>query len=126
MITFAEPVELPLFPDLPLYTQEVTLAGEQFTLRFDYNAKQDRFYLSILDSDDVLLRSGIKVVAAWSVLRLIADGRPRGSLIFADPRSADADPPSLPDLGRRVFLYFYALDDTADAPVVYTDAPVVS
>lgn len=104
----ADPIAIPLFADAPLYTERVTLNGAEFLLRFDYTAKEDRWYLSIFDVAGVAVRRGIKILPQWDMLRLCADERqPRGILFFADLRGSGRAAPAFADLGRRVALFYF-------------------
>lgn len=104
----SDPVALPLFVDTPLYTERVTLNGREFLLRFDFTAKEDRWYLSIFDAAGVAVRRGIKIIPQWDMLRLCADERqPRGVVFFADLRGSGSAAPAFADLGRRVALFYF-------------------
>ena len=73
--------ELPLEVDVPYYEFSVELDDVEFKLEFRYNDRDDSWYLTIRDSDDALLRAGIRVVNDWYLLRLWNDGNePDGSL----------------------------------------------
>lgn len=107
-MSLPDPILFPLFPDVPLYTMRVTLDGETFTLRFDYSGREDRWYLTVIDATGARVRSGMKITTNWNTLRLCQRGnRPKGILMFADPRRADAPAPAFADLGRSVALYYF-------------------
>ena len=104
----ADPVEIPLYPDVPLYTETVNLDGVDYLLRFDYSAKEDRWFLSVFSAAGAPLRLGVKVLSGWNTLRLCRiTGRPPGLLFASDPRSPTADAPGFADLGRRVRLFYF-------------------
>lgn len=106
-----EPDTISLFPDTPLYTMRVSMNGVDYTLRFDYSQREDRWYLSLYAIDGSLIRSGVKIVPSVpGVLRLFRhDARtPKGLLMFADPTSTEAEAPGFSALGRRVILLYFA------------------
>lgn len=108
MINLNDPQTIPLFPDTPLYTMRVSLNGREFTLRFDYSQREDRWFLSLYDSAGSPIRKGIKITPNVSALRLARhDPRtPRGLLAFSDttPR---IEAPGFADLGRRISLVYF-------------------
>lgn len=99
--------EIPLPPDTALFTIQANLSGIDYVLLFDYSGKEDRFYLSILDASGEMLRSGIKVLCNWNVLRQWrGEGRPAGALIFSDGKETPPEGPGWGELGRSVRLYY--------------------
>jgi len=105
----AELYEYALPTDAPLYEITAELDGSTYRFRFDYQAKSDRFYLSIYTAAGDALRRGIKVLAGWNVLRLCRSAdRPPGVIYFLDLASTEAEPPALRDLGRRVRFFYVA------------------
>lgn len=76
------------------YREQVTLDGIVFTLLFTYNLREDFWYLDLLDSSDVPVKQGIKLVTGFSLLRLVADTtiRPPGGLVAVDPTGQDREP----------------------------------
>lgn len=117
--------KIPLFPDTPLYSIRVTLSGAEYVLQFDYNGRQDRWYLHILAIDNTRIVSNMKAVCNWDILRkCVHPLRPPGYLFFLDPQRRDAEPPGFSDLGRRVSLWYVVR--VADAPAKITKAVVPS
>lgn len=93
--------------DVPLYEISAELDGRTYRFRFDYQAKSDRFFLSIYTAAGDALRRGIKVIAGWNVLRLCrSEDRPPGVIYFLDLASDEAQAPALRDLGRRVRFFY--------------------
>jgi hypothetical protein len=93
-------IDLPV--DVPLYTLRLTLEGSEFVLRFDYNGKEDRWYLSVYDGDANPIRRGVKIVVNQNVLRqCVHAGKPKGLLIFFGEEN-----PTFSALGRIVKLYY--------------------
>lgn len=91
--------------DTPCFTMKATLGESDYVLRFDYQERQDRWYLGVYTADMAPVALGMKVVCAWDVLRCCAlSARPPGKLVFASDNE-DA-PPGFADLGRSCFLMY--------------------
>ncbi len=103
-----DPVEIPVSLDTPLWSQRITLDGVEYVLRLDWNDREARWSLSLGTTDLVWLRTGLKIVAGVSLLRIgTADPRlPPGTLMAIDLKG-DGPPPAFQDLGRRVKLYYF-------------------
>jgi hypothetical protein len=92
------------------YVFTVELDGVEFKLSFKFNGRDDAWYFSILDTNDVVLRAGLKVVNEWTLLRLWAEAnRPGGEIIAVNQGNVPA-PPTLNQLGAEVVLTY--LDST--------------
>lgn len=103
----ADPVEVPVSLDVPLYTERVTLDGQEYLLRFDWNGREGRWYLDIGDVSENWIVRGVKLIADWPLLRRCVDPRrPPGTLMAVDFSGA-GEPPSLSDLGRSVKLIYF-------------------
>ena len=69
------------------------LDGTDYRLRFQLNSREGFWYFDLLDLDGNQLRSGIKVVSNYPMLRLfMAIARPRGELLSIDTRPEPTDP----------------------------------
>lgn len=101
------PFLLPVFPDDANYQVEVALDGVVFRLRYKYNARDESWYISILDEAGVLLRSSLRLVEAYPVMRsFVGNNRPAGEIIIV-PTQNFRRPPKLGELGEDfVPLYF--------------------
>lgn len=83
------------------YTQRTRLDGREFTLRFAWNQREERWYLSVLDSEEVLLVAGIKLVCNWPLLRYAQwDKRVPPGDLRVSALSANDSPPGFEDLGE--------------------------
>lgn len=114
MITLADPISIPLSLDTPLYSQRTVLDGKEYTLRFDWNGREGRWYLSLYLSDTgrAIVR-GLKVLADWPLLTGVTDvDKPPGILLASDNSPQGGEPPGFQDLGRRVTLLYFPLADT--------------
>lgn len=102
------PLLIPIFKGEPLYNERVKLEDRDYIFRFDWAGRESRFYMSISDSEGVLLLSGVKLVANWPLLirHRFNAALPPGE-IFAFDFELGGIPPVLEDFGTRVQLYYY-------------------
>jgi len=107
------PVLVRIFTGEPLYTQRVRLEGKDYVFKLDWSLREERFYLSIFDLDNVPIKVGIKVVPNWPLLRRHRTARlPPGELFAFDLANTDSPaPPTLEDFGTRVQLYYFSSDE---------------
>ena len=106
-------VVIPTRTDLVEYRQQVRLEGVLFTLLVRLNARDDSWYIDLLDANEVTIRSGIRLRVQTRALRLIATaGRPAGEIMPVDATGADTEPDSQ-TIGVAV-------------PVLYADAADVA
>jgi hypothetical protein len=76
-----------------------------------YNARDERWYLSIHDSSDTAIEGCVarKLVTNWKITNHVTvDDRPPGDIYSS---SADHPDPGLLELGKRVGLYYVESDD---------------
>lgn len=93
------------------WTQRTLLDGREYVLRFVWNTREERWYMTISDQDEVVIAAGIKVVADWPLNRLLtSDAAPPGRLIAVDT-SGSGEAPGLTDLGQRVLLAYVEAAD---------------
>ncbi len=106
-----DPIEVPLAFDTPLYTIRVTLDGVEYILKFDWNDRENRWYMGFFSIDEDPLAVGIKVVANWPLLRRFTDDRlPPGELFATDLSPMLGESPTYSELGTRVRLMYYPPD----------------
>ena len=104
---------IPTVSDVPFYEFEVELDGTEFKLEFRFNDRDDAWYMSMLDIDDVLLRGSIRIVLSWDLLRLWAEAtRPDGEIISVNQGKILA-PPTLNQLSEEVVLSYIDAADVA-------------
>lgn len=97
---------LPTSTTLPYYEFEIELDGVEFKLEFRFNDRDSSWYMTIKDTDDVVLRAGIRVVLEWALLRLWAEAtRPEGEIVSVNQGEVLA-PPTLNQLGAEVVLTY--------------------
>jgi hypothetical protein len=94
----------------PFYTIRVRLDDRDYTLEFLYSPRQERYYLSLFDSEDNPLVLGLKLVSNVALLRYwhYKDGVPPGELMVTST-GEDKSSPRIGDLledGRCQLTYF--------------------
>ncbi len=106
------PVIIPVFPGEPLYKERVRLEGKDYSFKFDWNNREQRFYMSIRDLEETPLLTGIKIISNWLLLanHHFNPDLPPGQLIAIDLESG-GEPPTFRDFGTRVRLFYYASDE---------------
>lgn len=101
---------VPTTPGVPFYSQKTRLDGVDYLLSFRYSQREDRWYLSIADSEELPILQGLKIVANWPLLYPHRyDPRvPPGELMAIDLTS-DTSPPGLSEMGegKRVQLTYF-------------------
>jgi len=104
--------ELPTSVTSPFYVFQVPLDEVSFQLEFKFNERDQAWYLSILDPAGNDLRTGLRVVSDWTLLRLWAeiDKRPAGEMI-AVAQGGIARPALIDELGKEIiFTYLDAAE----------------
>ena len=94
------------------YSQRTVLDGREYLLTFRWNQREAKWYLSIADSEEAPIVSGVKVVLNFPLItnRVRDIRRPPGEIFAVDP-SGDERDPGFNDLGARVrLLYIEAAD----------------
>lgn len=106
-------LEIPVLPGSVRWAQETTLDGVRYILHFAYNQREDAWYVSLHDVDDVPLSSGAKIVVNWFLfLRTISPTMPLGKFFVSDTTGGARDP-GRNDLGARVKLLYIEASDVA-------------
>jgi len=100
-------VTLPLRNDLPHFKFRTELDGAGYVFEFWWNDRAGAWFMSISDTDDVMILAGVRVVVDFPLAARFHDERlPPGVLVAQDTTGARQDP-GLEDLGvRTVLLYF--------------------
>lgn len=108
-----EVLVIPTTTGRPYHSLRTRLDGRDYTLRFAWNQREERWYLTILDDEDTVLLAGLKLIANWPLLRHYhSDPRvPPGELAAMDLTEGGGTPPGLDDLGqgKRCELTYYAV-----------------
>lgn len=92
---------IPTSPGTPYFTQKTRLDGRDFILKFSYNQREERYYLSIYDEQEEPLLMGLKLVANWPLLRRYRwnPALPPGEIWVMD-LTGEGTPPTLDELGE--------------------------
>lgn len=100
-------LQIPTSAELPSYVQRVTLEGREYVLAFDWNEREGRWFLDLLDNEETPLAVGLKVVVGFPLLRRRkTDPRlPPGDFIAIDSSDTGRDP-GFGELGGRVALCY--------------------
>lgn len=107
-------LEIPLFPGVSAYSEQVTLDGVLYTLRVRWNTRLSAWFLEIYDLADVLLvppRRCVVGSAMFNAFRYIV-GAPPGNAIAFDTVQRQIDP-GFDDFGTRVLLIYREAVDSA-------------
>ncbi len=101
---------IPTAPETPNYVQRTTLDGREFLLRFLHNQREDTWYMSILNTEEAIIKAGIKIVVDWPLIRKFRyDVRmPPGEFFARTAIAGNDDPPGIGELGedQRVGLVY--------------------
>ena len=92
------------------YIITTDLNGSAFRLRFHWNSREAAWYMDILNTDDVLILSGIKLVVNYSLIRQYPaiQELPKGEFILFDLEANDqTGGVTIENFGRRYQLLFF-------------------
>ena len=105
-------VVIPVRSDLDDYSIVVELDGTSYQLRFRWNVRDGRWYMTIRTAAGVVLRAGLAVVVDAPInQRAVGDGLPRGYLIAQDTSGQGVEIEDQDDFGGRVKLLYVPEDD---------------
>lgn len=99
---------IPIEPKVPLAIFNIELSGETFTLKIQYNKREDSWFFDILNADSLEpIRTGVKIVVDQSLLNTLRDLsiRPKGQFIAINNVSSKKDP-AFEDLGNNIKLLY--------------------
>ncbi len=98
------------------YEVDVELDGVEFRLRLKFSQRDQAWYLTFLDTNDTVLRAGLRIVSDWDIIRLWQDTDRPGETSFTTSGEGSAmipinigDPIQVPDstqLGKDVILTY--------------------
>lgn len=118
------PTVLPLVPSiasyrfsstLEAYTDGAATVPTHFIFDVRWNDRAGSWFLDVLSSDETPIRSGIRLVLG-TILggRTVSLAFPAGALIAVDLSNAGQEA-GFDDLGTRVVVYYYTVEELADA-----------
>jgi hypothetical protein len=95
----------------PFYSQITDLDGTDYVLTFEWNNRDQAWYLSIADINGDPIVTSLRLVPEWRLLRRVIDERrPQGELFLHDESGAGL-PPGFEDLGTRCTLFYVPAAD---------------
>jgi hypothetical protein len=109
------PVLLPLQPSIASYRFSTELAGDEFLIDVRWNSRDESWYLDVLLPDETLIMAGLRVVLGALGIRYSDSRRPRGMLLAYD-RSGEAREAGFDDIGERVVVLFFTVDELEALP----------
>lgn len=101
-------LELPLRADIPAYTQRMDLEGVTYIFQFRYNGRMDRWFMSILNSDNEPILMGAIIVGEYPLTLRFYGGRlaiPPGLFITYDEKGLGRTP-GRGDLGTDIQVIY--------------------
>jgi hypothetical protein len=112
-------IQIPLFnAQTPRWTEKVILDGVRYALGFNWNTREQAWYVDLADGSGNPICMGIKVIPSiplWSHFKG-AGGFPPGDLILVDTLSNPATASiGYSDLGQRFSLLYIGLADIQGA-----------
>jgi hypothetical protein len=112
-------IEFPTDPVAPQFIRGVILDEIAYNLRFNYNGREDAWYMSVRTTENTSIAEGIKMVLEFPLLRKISSSnRPPGELMLVEDGDFTDNAgqlPGLTDIGRRVSLLYFDAEEVADA-----------
>lgn len=102
-------IVLPIFQSISArFSYDIELAGEIFHLKFNWNAREESWYMNILDQDQNPILTGIKMVVNYLLLnqyQYISD-LPQGNFLLYDLEKIPGGVVTFDNLGKRYQLLF--------------------
>lgn len=109
------PVAIPCRPDLTNYDMQIVLDNVSYTLEFQWNFREESWYMRVLTEAGDEIQSNIKVVVEWSLGARCVDARwPKGQFVAVDT-TLTATNPGIADLGDRVQLWYFTYAEVVAA-----------
>jgi len=97
---------IPARSDTATYIFTIELEGAIYQFRMQFNDRDQSWFFDILDVDGNVIRQGVKVVANWPLLRLVASElRPPGELYAVD-LTGEARRAGVEDLGSEILFVY--------------------
>ncbi len=107
-------VTLPLEGGVPFYSFSTQLGGVTFLFDVRWNSRHGVWYFDILDEDeDVISANNAILLGSRPVYKSADSRRPKGYFVVRDS-SGEAVDATFDDLGVRVFLDFYTLEEAQE------------
>jgi hypothetical protein len=107
------PQLLPLIPSEPSYRISTVLDGTTYVIDARWNGRDDAWYLDLYTDGDVLVRAGMKVVLGALIGRRSASALFPSGFFIAIDASGEGREAGFDDLGARVGVYYYTVEEAA-------------
>lgn len=105
--------ELPTRTDLARYSFDVDLDDVTFTFSFEWNDRDQGWYMSVFTVEGTPLLQGRRVVLNYGLCTIYKNsGLPAGLIMAVDSSGTDSEP-GFGDLGERVKLVYLTADEVA-------------
>ncbi len=108
--TTSEAVVLPCKPSIGIYLVGTTLLGDDYTLKFAWNEREDgdigAWRMSIYDANNTTIAAGIKVVLGAFLASHVDHPLFRNGVLIAVDLSGQEQDPGFNDLGARVVIQY--------------------
>ena len=99
---------IPTKTDLPRYDFEIELEGATYTFSFDWNDRDEGWYLSVFNAAKNPLIQGRRIVIQYPLLDPHRDSQLPPGVLLADDTSGQNIEPGFEDLGGRVKLLYFS------------------
>lgn len=99
-------LSIPTETTISNYDFFITLDGVEFSLTFIFNERDESWIMNISDANENPLRSGLKVVNEFPLLRLWQEQASPGGDMIAVNEGDSVQPPTLNQLGSDVILTY--------------------
>jgi len=107
------PVELPFEPTIPFQTFGTTLDGTQYVINVRWNDRAQAWFFDLLTEGEEMIRAGIRIVLGTVLGGRSADDRMPAGMLKAVDLTETGTEATLDDLGVRVVVYFFTLEELA-------------
>ena len=105
------PQDIPFSPSIPFYTLQTTLGEIDYIFVVRWNTRGNAWYFDLLEEDETPITNGLKVVLGALIgAENPNDNRLAGALVATDLTDEGVEP-GFDDLGDRVRVYFYPIEE---------------
>lgn len=113
---------LPVIPSIPHYTFETVIDDVGYEFEMRWNGRDSAWYMSIFDSDNIVIILNAKVVlGAYIGRRANNNLMYHGAFVAIDTTKQGRDA-GLDDLGTRVEIRYYSDDELVDSAMKQVNA----
>jgi hypothetical protein len=105
------PVQLPIDAAYPNYRVGITLNDIPYIFDVHWNGRDNAWYFDVLDSTELPIRCGIKIVLGTSLGVRSTDPRYPSGMLVATDTSGEGRDATIDDLGSRVVVLHYTVEE---------------